>query len=43
MRPTLLFYSVYRQTILLAKGRMLPVNGLTWRKTNIFLYEYLYF
>ncbi len=28
MRPTLLFYSVVHQTILLVKGRALALNGL---------------
>jgi hypothetical protein len=48
MRPTLLFYNVYRETILLVKGRillvkgrMLLVNELIWHKKNICLYEYL--
>ena len=35
MRPTLVFYSVWRQTILLVKWRVLPLNGLICSKKEM--------
>ena len=35
MRPTLVFYTVWRQTILLVKWRVLPLNGLICSKKEM--------
>jgi hypothetical protein len=38
MRPTLLFYSVYRQMILLIKGKAVALNGLIGLSAHVSSY-----